>query len=32
MAVEDPTAQTNPIQLTAKQYSELFSRAVNGEL
>ncbi len=32
MAVEDPTSQTNPLALTAAQYSELFSRAVNGDL
>lgn len=32
MAVEDPTAQTNPIAFTAQQYSELFAQAVNGEL
>lgn len=32
MAVEDPTSQTNPVVLTAAQYSELFSRAVNGDL
>ena len=32
MATEDPTAATNPVTLTAAQYSELFGRAVNGEL
>ena len=32
MAVADPTAATNPVALSAEQYSELFSRAVKGEL
>ena len=32
MAVEDPTAATNPIALSADQYGELFSRAVKGDL
>lgn len=32
MAVADPTAATNPVALNAQQYSELFSRAVNGDL
>lgn len=32
MAVEDPTAASNPIALSADQYGELFSRAVKGDL
>ncbi|MEM6582540.1 MAG: iron-containing alcohol dehydrogenase [Pseudomonadota bacterium] len=32
MALEDPTAATNPVALTAAQYSALFCRAVSGEL
>ena len=32
MAIEDPTAATNPVAFTATQYSELFARAVNGDL
>lgn len=32
MAVADPTAATNPIALSAHEYSELFSRAVRGEM
>jgi alcohol dehydrogenase class IV len=32
MAIEDPTAQTNPVAFTAAQYSDLFARAVSGDL
>ncbi len=32
MALEDPTAATNPIMFTADQYAELFARAVEGNL
>ena len=32
MAVEDPTAGGNPIQLTKEQYTELFLQAIRGEL
>ena len=32
MATEDPTAATNPVAFTAEQYSEIFRRAVTGEL
>tara|TARA_R110001599_G_scaffold353231_1_gene591015 strand:- start:93674 stop:94726 length:1053 start_codon:yes stop_codon:yes gene_type:complete len=32
MAVADPTAATNPAPLGARQYAELFSRAVNGHM
>ena len=32
MAVADPSAATNPIAFTAAQYSELFRRAIVGEL
>lgn len=32
MAVADPTAGTNPMAFTAREYTELFSRAVAGEL
>jgi alcohol dehydrogenase class IV len=32
MALEDPTAATNPIMFTADQYTELFAQAVEGNL
>jgi alcohol dehydrogenase class IV len=32
MAVADPTAGTNPVPLSASKYSQLFLRAVKGEL
>jgi alcohol dehydrogenase class IV len=32
MAVVDPTAATNPVPLSAGQYSQLFCRAVSGDL
>jgi alcohol dehydrogenase class IV len=32
MAAADPTAATNPVPMSATQYSELFCRAVKGEL
>ena len=32
MATEDPSAGTNPIQLSQDQYRDLFLHAVNGEL
>jgi alcohol dehydrogenase class IV len=32
MAVEDPSASTNPIQFSAEQYAALFRRAVAGDL
>ncbi len=32
MAVEDPSASTNPIPFTAEQYAALFRRAVAGDL
>ncbi len=32
MAVEDPSASTNPIPFTAEQYAALFRRAVVGDL
>jgi alcohol dehydrogenase class IV len=32
MATEDPTAATNPVVFTAEQYSEIFQRAVTGDL
>jgi alcohol dehydrogenase class IV len=32
MAVEDPSAATNPIPFTAEQYAALFRRAVAGDL
>ena len=32
MAVEDPSAGTNPIPFTAEQYTGLFRRAVAGDL
>lgn len=31
-AFEDPSAAGNPLALNAEQYSEIFARAVNGEL
>ena len=32
MAVEDPSASGNPVALSAEQYSQLFSNAVQGDL
>ena len=32
MAVVDPTAATNPIPFSQQQYSELFTRAVDGQV
>jgi hypothetical protein len=32
MAAVDPSAATNPIALSAADYSQLFRRAVNGDL
>lgn len=32
LALQDPSAGGNPIPLTAQQYSDIFTRAVNGEL
>jgi alcohol dehydrogenase class IV len=32
MATEDPSAGGNPISFTAAEYSEIFTRAVNGDL
>ncbi len=32
MAVEDPSAATNPILFSAKEYQEIFRKAVHGEL
>lgn len=32
MAERDPTAATNPVRFTAQQYSDLFVRAVEGDL
>jgi len=32
MATEDPSAGGNPISFTASEYSEIFERAVRGDL
>lgn len=32
MAVEDPTAASNPIQFTVEQYAQILRRAIKGEL
>ena len=32
MAVDDPTAPTNPVKLTVANLETLYARAINGEL